>query len=324
MDTNPRGVMFQYFEWNLKNDCNLWVELAGRAREIKNLGTTAVWLPPAYKAMNGINDTGYAPYDLFDLGEFDQKGTTRTKYGTKDEFLAAVKAVQAAGMDAYCDVVLDHRMGGDETEEVEVVQVDPNDRTHETTGRYKIKAYSKYNFPGRGDKYSAFKWNQEPLRRLRVRRQPPGRDGPDLQEGRRAVQRRGGPRARQLRLPDGGRRQPLPPGRDGRGDRLGQVVHADDRAERVPAGRGQAHAGQLLPGLAGGHAGPLHGPRAVRRGRVLDGRQGGDRSLRRQGGREPCGCSTCRCTSTCTRRRCGARTTTCGSCSTGRWSRRTR
>ncbi len=160
MDTNPRGVMFQYFEWNLKSDCNLWVELAGRAREIRNLGTTAVWLPPAYKAMNGVNDTGYAPYDLFDLGEFDQKGTTRTKYGTRDEFLAAIRAVKEAGMDAYCDVVLDHRMGGDETEEVEVVQVDPNDRNHETTGRYKIKAYSKYNFPGRGDQYSAFKWNQ--------------------------------------------------------------------------------------------------------------------------------------------------------------------
>jgi alpha-amylase len=161
MDKNPRGVMFQYFEWNLKNDCNLWKQLAERAREIKNLGTTAVWLPPAYKAMNGVNDTGYAPYDLYDLGEFDQKGSVRTKYGTKDEFLAAVRTVQEAGMDVYCDIVLDHRMGGDETEEIEVEQVDPNDRTKVISGKYKIKAFSKYNFPGRGDKYSPFKWNQD-------------------------------------------------------------------------------------------------------------------------------------------------------------------
>ena len=160
MDTNPRGVMFQYFEWNLPSDGSLWRELAGRAREIRNLGTTAVWLPPAYKAMNGVNDTGYAPYDLYDLGEFDQKGTTRTKYGTKDEFLAAVKAVQDAGMDAYCDVVLDHRMGGDATEEVEVEQVDNDDRGKLVSGKYKIKAYSKYDFPGRGDTYSGFKWDQ--------------------------------------------------------------------------------------------------------------------------------------------------------------------
>ena len=160
MDTNPRGVMFQYFEWNLKSDASLWRELAGRAREIKNLGTTAVWLPPAYKSMQGKADTGYAPYDLYDLGEFDQKGTVATKYGTKDEFLAAVKAVQAAGMDAYCDIVLDHRMGGDATEAVEVEQVANDDRNRATTGPYQIKAYSSYTFPGRGDTYSSFKWNQ--------------------------------------------------------------------------------------------------------------------------------------------------------------------
>jgi alpha-amylase len=93
-----RGVMFQYFEWNCRNDGSLWRELAERAVEIKNLGTTAVWLPPANKCLGGVNDTGYGAYDLFDLGEFDQKGTVRTKYGTKDEYIAAVKAVQETGM----------------------------------------------------------------------------------------------------------------------------------------------------------------------------------------------------------------------------------
>jgi alpha-amylase len=96
-----RGVMFQYFEWNCKNDGSLWRDLIEKAQEIKNLGTTAIWLPPAYKAMNGVNDTGYAVYDLYDLGEFDQKGTVRTKYGTKDEYLEAIKAAQKVGMDVY-------------------------------------------------------------------------------------------------------------------------------------------------------------------------------------------------------------------------------
>src|SRR4051794_31227338 len=115
--------MFQYFEWNSKNDGSLWRELAAKARELKNLGTTAVWMPPAYKGMGGGNDTGYAPYDLYDLGEFDQKGSVRTKYGTRDDFLTAVKAVQAAGMYVYADIVLNHRMGADETEEVEVEEI---------------------------------------------------------------------------------------------------------------------------------------------------------------------------------------------------------
>ena len=49
-------------------------------------GITDVWLPPAYKAASGKQDAGYGVYDLYDLGEFDQKGSIETKYGTKDEY----------------------------------------------------------------------------------------------------------------------------------------------------------------------------------------------------------------------------------------------
>ncbi len=153
-----RGVMFQYFEWNCKSDGSLWKELAGRAQELRNLGTTAVWMPPAYKSMGGSCDTGYSPYDLYDLGEFDQKGTVGTRYGTKEEYLAAIKAVQKAGMHAYADTVLNHRMGGDETEEVEIEEVSQDDRNITISAPYKIKAWSKYLFPGRGETYSSFKW----------------------------------------------------------------------------------------------------------------------------------------------------------------------
>jgi alpha-amylase len=154
-----RGVMFQYFEWNCRPDASLWRELAAKARELKNLGTTAVWMPPPYKAMMGVGDTGYAPYDLYDLGEFDQKCSVPTKYGTRDEFLAAIKAVQEAGMHAYADVVLNHRMGGDETEEVEIQEINRNNRNEVISAPYKIKAWSHFKFPGRGDKYSPFKWH---------------------------------------------------------------------------------------------------------------------------------------------------------------------
>ena len=154
-----KGVMFQYFEWNCKTDGSLWRELAERALEIKNLGTTAIWFPPAYKGMGGSNDTGYAPYDLYDLGEFDQKGSVRTKYGTKEEFIAAVNAVQDAGMDAYADIVLNHRMGGDATEEVEVVEISNDDRNSVVSDPYIIKPWSQYLFEGRAKKYSDFQWH---------------------------------------------------------------------------------------------------------------------------------------------------------------------
>lgn len=158
-DGMNRGVAFQFFEWHYPNDGSLWRNLAAKAIELKNLGTTAVWLPPAYKGMGGVHDVGYAPYDLYDLGEFDQKGTVRTKYGTRDEFLAAINAVQDAGMHAYLDVVLNHRMGGDETEEVEIEEINCDNRNHVISEPYKIQAWSHFKFPGRGEKYSAFKWH---------------------------------------------------------------------------------------------------------------------------------------------------------------------
>jgi alpha-amylase len=151
--------MFQYFEWNCRNDGSLWRELAERAVELKNLGTTAVWMPPAYKALDGANDTGYAVYDTYDLGEFDQKGSVRTKYGTKDEYLAAIAAVRGAGMHAYADVVQNHRMGGDETEEVLIEEIHCDNRNCVVSEPYKIRAWSHYKFPGRKGRYSKFEWH---------------------------------------------------------------------------------------------------------------------------------------------------------------------
>ena len=44
------GVMMQYFEWNLPNDGNLWKQLKEDASHLHEIGVTAVWIPPAYKA----------------------------------------------------------------------------------------------------------------------------------------------------------------------------------------------------------------------------------------------------------------------------------
>jgi hypothetical protein len=86
------GVLFQYFEWNLPNDGQLWRQLKEDARHLADIGISAVWIPPAYKA-DEQQDEGYATYDLYDFGEFDQKGTVRTKYGTRTELEEAIKAL---------------------------------------------------------------------------------------------------------------------------------------------------------------------------------------------------------------------------------------
>ncbi len=63
---------------------------------------------------------GYGVYDLYDLGEFDQKGTVRTKYGTRRAYQAAIRALRRADIQVLADVVLNHRLGADDWEEVNV------------------------------------------------------------------------------------------------------------------------------------------------------------------------------------------------------------
>ncbi|HYW19388.1 MAG TPA: alpha-amylase [Nodularia sp. (in: cyanobacteria)] len=153
------GVMMQYFHWYNPNDGNLWNQLNKTANELVNAGFTALWLPPAYKGTGGSNDVGYGVYDLFDLGEFDQKGSVRTKYGTRDQYLTAIKTAQGYGLNIYGDVVLNHKDGGDETERIWAQEMHWNDRNRPVSDWYEMDAYTKFNFPGRGDKYSSMKWS---------------------------------------------------------------------------------------------------------------------------------------------------------------------
>ena len=81
-------TLMQYFEWYLPDDGQHWNRLAMDAPNLAAKGIKKIWMPPAFKA-TGSNDVGYGIYDLFDLGEFDQKGTVRTKYGLKEEYLQA-------------------------------------------------------------------------------------------------------------------------------------------------------------------------------------------------------------------------------------------
>lgn len=152
-------TMMQYFEWYLSSDTTLWSKVEKEAKRFSNLGITHMWLPPAYKGAGGLDDVGYGVYDVYDLGEFDQKNSIPTKYGTKDEYLNAIKILKENNIKVLADVVLNHKMGADETEEVLAVQDDANDRNISLTDAKPIKAWTKYKFPGRGDIYSNFKWN---------------------------------------------------------------------------------------------------------------------------------------------------------------------
>lgn len=152
------GVMMQWFHWYTDDDGNHWKRLKAEAANLARAGITALWLPPAYKGMNGATDVGYSTYDLFDLGEFDQKGSIRTKYGTKEEYLSAIHECSSYGIEIYADAVFNHKMGADSQEEFEAVPLDDNNRNHALGSAKTISAWTEFSFPGRGDMYSSMRW----------------------------------------------------------------------------------------------------------------------------------------------------------------------
>jgi alpha-amylase len=156
---NP--TMFQFFHWYYPDNGNLWNHCKEQSGWLSKLGFTHIWLPPAYKSSRGTWEPGYAVYDLFDLGEFDQQGTVRTRHGTKEQYLACIEALHQHNLQAIADIVLNHKHGGDETEKVSVREVNSANRKEMSDKVVEIEAHTKFLFPGRKGKYSNYIWDKE-------------------------------------------------------------------------------------------------------------------------------------------------------------------
>ena len=159
--TMDNETMMQYFEWYMPADGLHWERVAAKAKMLKEIGVTAVWLPPAYKGDEGKYSVGYDVYDTYDLGEFDRKGEVRTKYGTREEYLKAVQALHKAGIQVIADIVINQMTGADATETVMAIETAEDNREQEISEPFEIEAWTKFDFPSRNGKYSSHKWNLE-------------------------------------------------------------------------------------------------------------------------------------------------------------------
>lgn len=153
------GTIMQYFEWYMESNQTLWKQVKKEAEKLAKIGVTAMWLPPAYKGAGGKDEVGYGVYDVYDLGEFYQKGTIKTKYGSKEEYLEAIIALKQAGIESYADIVLNHKMGADALQTIPATKVDWSNHNIETSQKETVQVATKFTFPGRKHKYSDFEWN---------------------------------------------------------------------------------------------------------------------------------------------------------------------
>jgi len=171
----------QAFEWYVAPDGKHFRRLARDIPSLEAIGISALWIPPACKG-GGDRDNGYGIYgrrllavltlDLWDLGEFDQKGTVRTKWGSYDDLKHLQQVAKHNNVLLYFDAVLNHKASADETETCRAVQVDWDgwsyqgffltiDRTKTVGDEVEISAWLGFTFPGRKDKYSNMKWHWE-------------------------------------------------------------------------------------------------------------------------------------------------------------------
>jgi alpha-amylase len=90
-----------------------WDHLASQANDLARAGFSAIWLPPAHKGASGTFSSGYDLFDDYDLGSKNQKGTTPTRYGTKEQLQRCAAMLRANGIDIYVDLVQNQRDGDD-------------------------------------------------------------------------------------------------------------------------------------------------------------------------------------------------------------------
>lgn len=113
------AVMMQAFYWDApikeQKEGEWWNYLAEKAPELGKAGINALWLPPFCKAADP-HSNGYDPYDYFDLGDYDQKGSVKTLYGNRAELENLIKILHENSIGVYADMVINHNSGADEEE----------------------------------------------------------------------------------------------------------------------------------------------------------------------------------------------------------------
>jgi alpha-amylase len=115
------GVIMQSFYWDCPKletkEFEWWTFLQNKTKDLSKTGFTALWLPPACKPGNlGGMSMGYDPYDYYDLGEIDQKGSVPTWFGSRGQLEQLIHEAHLNGMQVYADLVLNHTNGADEEE----------------------------------------------------------------------------------------------------------------------------------------------------------------------------------------------------------------
>lgn len=121
-------VMLQAFYWDVpvdaaNNNGHWWDNLYNKANDLKEIGITGIWIPSPAKGNWGIYDMGYGIYDHYDLGNYNQKGSVETRFGSRQELQSMISAMHDTSdgkpkVEVYADIILNHMYSSDEDAEI--------------------------------------------------------------------------------------------------------------------------------------------------------------------------------------------------------------
>lgn len=121
--TAQNDVMMQAFYWDVpvdatNNNGSWWDTLSAQSTTLKNAGFTGIWVPSPSKGNFGIYDMGYGIFDHYDLGNYNQKGTTETRFGSRAELESMISTMQQSPkIEVYADIILNHIYTSDDESE---------------------------------------------------------------------------------------------------------------------------------------------------------------------------------------------------------------
>lgn len=108
-------VMMQAFYWDVpvdaqQKDGTWWDNLRQKSDSLKTAGFIALWVPSPAKGNYGIYDMGYGIYDYYDLGNYKQKGTIESRFGSRKELEMMIAEMHKGKnkIDVYADIILNH------------------------------------------------------------------------------------------------------------------------------------------------------------------------------------------------------------------------
>ena len=109
---NGSRVMMQAFYWDVEPRFEWWNTISDKMETWADAGVNRIWIPPATKGQSGGYSMGYDLSDYYDFGNFNQHGTTPTRFGTRDELENMISVAHDNDIEVIADIILNHNSGG--------------------------------------------------------------------------------------------------------------------------------------------------------------------------------------------------------------------